>query len=302
MTSPISTDRIFDFLRPVANATNNVVQLDRKDNTPTEKTPAPETTEKTSRPTTNSARYGRNLAANDPRANQLRTRVENDLNDGETTMTKAQFLERFGDKSIRADTKLPGVAYLDRADLNDDGVIAGRAEWEEAFKEVDIYDKNGDADSVDTSNEKVAASIASLDGAVDGAKGKRFYNDRQRTVMSSKLEAGEPHKSTAESYVDQKKDYLGRNLSDRLHKVTLGHGSSGDVDLVYDSTKNRFYKSQNGGPLIALTRSELADVKKNLAQHKPSDGTDDPVNWHYNIIYAGLFPDQADKYLPEFDF
>ncbi len=305
MTSPISTDRLlrntFSAITDTAELANRVV-ADTNTPNPT-RTESTTDTNNTPRPTVRSARYGRDRVANDPRVAQLRARVEDDLDgNSDTKLTKAQFLERFGDKSIRADTRLPGAAYLDRADLNDDGVISGRAEWAEAFKEVDLYDKNGDADSVDASNEKVAASLSSLDAATDGAKGRAFYGARQRTVMSSQLEAGEPHANSASSYDGKRTDYLGRQLSDRVHTVTLGSGSSGDVDLVYDSKKNRFYKSQNGGPLIALTRSELADVKKNLANHYPSDGTDTPINWHYNIIYAGLFPDQADKLHPEFDF
>ena len=214
-------------------------------------------------------------------------------------LTKAQFLDKYGDTSVRADTRLPGRAYLDHADVNDDGVISGREEWALAFKEVDRADKNGDAGSVDTRNAKVAASLASLDKAPKNAVGKKAYGDRANTIMSSKLEAGEPHASTASAYEGRRVDYLGRKLSDKVYNVTLGYGSAGDVNLVYDQKKDRFYKQQQNGPLVPLSPKERDDVRKNLANHYPSN---EPTNWSYNMIYVGLFPKEANNLHPEFDF
>lgn len=67
-------------------------------------------------------------------------------------LTRSEFTQSLQDKKIdvgqaAADQKLAGVDVA-KADLNRDGKIAGAAEAAALFKEVDRYDRNGDAASI----------------------------------------------------------------------------------------------------------------------------------------------------------
>ncbi|MBL8917092.1 MAG: peptidoglycan-binding protein [Archangium sp.] len=67
-------------------------------------------------------------------------------------LTRSEFTQQLQDKKIdvgqaAADQKLAGVDVA-KADLNHDGKIAGAAEATALFKEVDRYDRNGDAASI----------------------------------------------------------------------------------------------------------------------------------------------------------
>ncbi len=71
-----------------------------------------------------------------------------------TRLTRNDFTTALKDKRIdvneaKADPKLAGVDVA-KADLNHDGKISGATEAAALFKEVDKYDRNGDAASIDT--------------------------------------------------------------------------------------------------------------------------------------------------------
>lgn len=69
-----------------------------------------------------------------------------------TRLTRAEFTQSLQDKKLdvaeaAADPKLAGVNVA-RADLNRDGKVSGAAEAAALFREVDRYDRNGDAGSI----------------------------------------------------------------------------------------------------------------------------------------------------------
>lgn len=71
-------------------------------------------------------------------------------------LTRADFTTALQDKRLdvteaKADPKLAGLDVA-KADLNHDGKISGAAEATALFKEVDRYDRNGDAGSIDTTS------------------------------------------------------------------------------------------------------------------------------------------------------
>lgn len=79
-----------------------------------------------------------------------------------TRLTRNEFTTALQDKRIdvaeaKADPKLAGLDVA-KADLNHDGKISGATEAAALFKEVDRYDRNGDAGSIDTTNAQSPAA------------------------------------------------------------------------------------------------------------------------------------------------
>jgi len=62
---------------------------------------------------------------------------------------------------LKQDQRLSGV-NVDKADINKDGKIAGAAETDALYLEVDRFDKNGTYSSMDTSNPAVATKMEAL--------------------------------------------------------------------------------------------------------------------------------------------
>ncbi len=76
----------------------------------------------------------------------------------------------------KQDTDLAGV-NLDKADLNHDGKIAGAAETDQLFLEIDKMDRDGSYQSMDVGNDKVKSAIlAAADQA--GAPGLKAHMAR----------------------------------------------------------------------------------------------------------------------------
>jgi hypothetical protein len=79
-------------------------------------------------------------------------------------LKRTDFVQSLQDKKIdvgaaQADPALAGVAVA-RADLNGDGKVAGAAEATALFREVDRFDRNGDASSIDLTDAAGAATRA----------------------------------------------------------------------------------------------------------------------------------------------
>lgn len=91
-----------------------------------------------------------------------------------TRLTRADFTTALQDKRIdvteaKADPKLAGLDVA-KADLDHDGKISGAAEAAALFKEVDRYDRNGDAGSIDATNASGAQTTAGAYAAAATAR------------------------------------------------------------------------------------------------------------------------------------
>jgi peptidoglycan hydrolase-like protein with peptidoglycan-binding domain len=79
-------------------------------------------------------------------------------------LTRADFVQSLQDKKVDVDAAEadPALAGVDvgRADLNADGKVAGSAEAAALFREVDRFDRNGDAGSIDLTDAAGAATRA----------------------------------------------------------------------------------------------------------------------------------------------
>jgi hypothetical protein len=81
-------------------------------------------------------------------------------------LTRAEFTQALTDKKIdvgaaQADPRLAGV-QVSKADLNADGKVSGAQEAAALFKEVDRYDRNGDAGSIALTGADGAATRAAV--------------------------------------------------------------------------------------------------------------------------------------------
>jgi hypothetical protein len=110
-----------------------------------------------------------------------------------TRLTRAEFTQSLQDKKLEVseaaeDPRLAGVDVA-RADLNRDGQVSGAAEAAALFREVDRYDRNGDAGSIALTDASGAATRAAVVAAALQARAV-FEVAEPRPLADAALRAG----------------------------------------------------------------------------------------------------------------
>lgn len=210
-----------------------------------------------------------------------------------TIMSKEEFLTELANRRMSAAAKIPGVNVA-AADLNNDGVIAGKDEWSAAFHQVDRVDKNGDAGSINPSLKPVNDALTALRSAPEATTaGRSVYSKAEMNMMSYALEGGDPNIGGAKPYEGPKKDYLGRSISSRAVELDLNAGPTKSVTVVYDPANGRFFKKLDGKAPVPLTADESKALTNNLKDHHPNQVTEN--NDFYKRLFIGAFPKEVNK-------
>lgn len=219
---------------------------------------------------------------------------ETDALYAKASMTREEFVEQMGTKSIAAGTAIPGVE-VGRADLNADGVVAGKAEMSALFSEIEKRDRNRDPNVADLTNAGVKKAMSAATSAADAGSGRARYSKAALAGMSEALDSGTPLASQASFVKAGTKDYLGRKLGADAVDVWVSEGAGKGVSVVHDRRLG-FFKSGETGALVPMTAADMRDFKKDMT--KPGDDASAP----YKVLWNRMFPKDAVVVSEECDY
>ncbi len=250
--TPVKTAPTPTSTTPVKSAPNKPVTALKKD-APVQTTETPVKTA----PTTDATKTTPTPVKNAPTTDATKT--------APTKMTKQEFVDELGGKSISAKSSVKGVNVA-MADLNGDGVVQGKAESAELFKQLNKIEKAKTGPDTVELEKPVADALNGLRAAPETTAGKPRYSKTVRDDMNVAITAGSTHGDSARFIEPGAKDYLGRKLSPEAVIVPVMNKET--TEVVHDP-KLGFLKRQNDGALVPMSAEEVKAFASSL--QKPDD-------------------------------
>lgn len=227
-------------------------------------------------------------------------------------LTRPDFTQSLQDKSIAvneaaADPKLAGLD-VKKADLNNDGKISGAAEATALFKEVDRYDRNGDAGSIDTKDAAGNATRAAIYATALTARAVHEVTDPVGTPLQAPLKDAALKKAfaSADALPLAKGSSGDRAVAVQYALARLG-GNIGSVDGKFGpgtETALKAFQTSVGLPATgAVDQKTLTALDTKLSTTElrvPAVASGNPLAYLSNHAALGLakFTPIADKSKP----
>ena len=154
-------------------------------------------------------------------------------------ITQRQFTEQLNGKAVSVhELKQSNLTsstenQLARADLNNDGFIQGEEEAKALFKQIDHYDRNGDANSISTNNENVLKAHQAVLGATKSVEAPR--SNTARTGLQQLL-ADNPSLQTNQDLINL---FMKRNGNNWNKAATAAKRHGVDINSLVGNREGR---------------------------------------------------------------